>query len=264
MKLPWKISRDPFIRLSDLSRAAGSYTLPESDIRYAVTGDYADRARNHCACVCCVNLVLFFRALEEKSAPSPVRRMTREEREALKRSRAAYRDALFERIHERLGNGPVFSIRREALRLLEENGFEAGILRIRPSDREGMIRALDRGIPLALLLRISPFNWHWILAVGYRHYENYDAIDIPFTDAIPIDYNGKMGVPKTFLDKYCPEQFEIIGIAEGDSGKELGLKPYPRELKKLNKSLRDGQLYYIDENGIPQKPYARIIIRKKQ
>ena len=99
---------------------------------------------------------------------------------------------------------------------------------------------------------------------GYRHYENYDAIDIPFTDAIPIDYDGKMGVPKTFLDKYCPEQFEIIGIAEGDSGKELGLKPYPRELKKLNNSLRDGQLYYIDENGIPQKPYARIIIRKKQ
>lgn len=99
---------------------------------------------------------------------------------------------------------------------------------------------------------------------GYVHYENYDAIEVPYVDAIPDDYNGYMGVPQTFLDKYCPEQFEIIGIAEGDSGKELGLKPYPRELKKLNKSLRDGQLYYIDENGIPQKPYARIIIRKKQ
>lgn len=99
---------------------------------------------------------------------------------------------------------------------------------------------------------------------GYKHYENYEAIDIPFTDAIPNDYDGKMGVPSSFLDKYCPEQFEIIGIAEGDSGRELGLKPYPRELKKLNNSLRDGQLYYLDENGIPQKPYARIIIRKKQ
>ena len=76
MKLPWKVSRDPFIRLSDLSRAAGSYTLPESDIRYAVTGDYADRARNHCACVCCVNLVLFFRALEERKSPAPAGRMT--------------------------------------------------------------------------------------------------------------------------------------------------------------------------------------------
>ena len=99
---------------------------------------------------------------------------------------------------------------------------------------------------------------------GYIHYENYDAIDVPYTDAIPIDYEGIMGVPLTFLDKYCPEQFEIIGQTQGDSGKELGLKPYPRELKKLNPSLRDGQLYYIDENGIPQKPYARILIRKKQ
>lgn len=98
----------------------------------------------------------------------------------------------------------------------------------------------------------------------YYHYENYDAIDVPYTDSIPSDYEGAMGVPITFLGKYCPEQFEIIGIAEGDSGKELGLKPYPRELKKLNKSLRDGQLYYIDENRIPQKPYARILICKKQ
>lgn len=97
----------------------------------------------------------------------------------------------------------------------------------------------------------------------YIHYENYDAIEIPYTDAIPSDYEGAMGVPLTFLDKYCPEQFEIIGQTQGDSGKELGLKPYPRELKKLNPSLRDGQLYYIDENGIPQKPYARLLIRKK-
>lgn len=98
----------------------------------------------------------------------------------------------------------------------------------------------------------------------YIHYENYDAIEIPHSDAIPSDYDGKMGVPLTFLDKYCPEQFEIIGQTQGDSGKELGLRPFPRELKKLNSSLRDGQLYYIDDNGIPQKPYARILIRKKQ
>ena len=97
----------------------------------------------------------------------------------------------------------------------------------------------------------------------YFHYENYDAIEVPYSDAIPVDYDRMMGVPVSFLNKYCPEQFEIIGIAEGDSGKELGLKPYPRELKKLNKSLRDGQLYYM-KDGIPQKPYARILIRKKQ
>ena len=97
----------------------------------------------------------------------------------------------------------------------------------------------------------------------YIHYENYDAIEIPYTDAIPSDHEGIMGVPISFLDKYCPEQFEIIGQTQGDSGKELGLKPFPRELKKLNPSLRDGQLYYM-EDGIPQKPYARILIRKKQ
>ena len=99
--------------------------------------------------------------------------------------------------------------------------------------------------------------------VNYIHYENYNAIEVPFTDAIPEDYEGAMGVPKSFLDKYCPEQFEIIGIAEGDSGKELGLKPFPPELKKLNPSLRQGQLYYM-EDGYPVKPYARILIRKKQ
>lgn len=102
-----------------------------------------------------------------------------------------------------------------------------------------------------------------IKSIGYVHYENFDAIDVPYSDAIPIDYEGIMGVPITFIDKYCPEQFEIVGQTQGDSGKELGLAPYPRELKALNKSLRDGQLYYIDANGIPQKPYARILIRKR-
>ena len=98
---------------------------------------------------------------------------------------------------------------------------------------------------------------------GYIHYENYDAIDVPYADAIPADYEGVMGVPLTFLDRYCPEQFEIIGHPHGDYGLELGLKPYPRELKKLNKGLRDGDLYYMKE-GVPELPYRRILIRKKQ
>lgn len=46
----------------------------------------------------------------------------------------------------------------------------------------------------------------------YKKYDNYDAIDVPFTDSIPSDYKGIMGVPITFLDKFNPEQFEIIGI----------------------------------------------------
>ena len=54
-----------------------------------------------------------------------------------------------------------------------------------------------------------------IKGVGYKKYDNYDAIDIPYSDAIPSDYNGYMGVPLTFMDKYCPEQFEIVGPAMG-------------------------------------------------
>ena len=50
-----------------------------------------------------------------------------------------------------------------------------------------------------------------VKGVGFQHYDNYDAIEVPATDAIPSDYNGVMGVPITFLDKYCPEQFEILG-----------------------------------------------------
>ena len=99
---------------------------------------------------------------------------------------------------------------------------------------------------------------------GYIKYANYDAIDIPYTDSIPSDYDGTMGVPLTFLDKYCPEQFVIIGHPHGDYGLELGLTPFPRELKALNKGLRDGDLYYLDENGKPELPYRRILIRKKQ
>ncbi len=55
---------------------------------------------------------------------------------------------------------------------------------------------------------------------GFQRYDNYDAIEVPATDAIPKDFGGVMGVPITFLDKYCPEQFEIVGCtyAYGDFG----------------------------------------------
>lgn len=57
-------------------------------------------------------------------------------------------------------------------------------------------------------------------------------------------------------------QFEIIGNAHGDSGVALGLIPYPRELRKLNKGMRDGDVYYM-KDGMPIIPFSRIIIRKK-
>jgi len=62
-----------------------------------------------------------------------------------------------------------------------------------------------------------------IKSEGYKKYDNYDAIEVPFVDAIPSDYNGDIGVPITFLGKYCPEQFKIIKFRKGDDGKDLSI-----------------------------------------
>lgn len=53
-----------------------------------------------------------------------------------------------------------------------------------------------------------------IRGIGYKKYDNYSALEVPFTDAIPSDYKGVMGVPISFLDKYNPDQFEILGASE--------------------------------------------------
>ncbi len=83
----------------------------------------------------------------------------------------------------------------------------------------------------------------------YPHYDNYDAIEIPFTACIPSDYDGIMGVPITFMDKYNPEQFEIIGLIAGNI---RGLAGIP---SKVNK---DGP--YI--NG--KLNYGRILVKFKE
>ena len=59
---------------------------------------------------------------------------------------------------------------------------------------------------------------------AYPRYDNYDAIEVPYVDVIPSDYDGVMGVPNTFLDRYCPEQFEILDASESEgSGFSNGL-----------------------------------------
>ena len=76
-----------------------------------------------------------------------------------------------------------------------------------------------------------------IRGVGYLKYDNYDAIEVPFTDAIPSDYTGVMGVPITFLDKYCPDQFEILRFRKGNDDKDLSINgtcPYFRILIRHN------------------------------
>jgi hypothetical protein len=68
--------------------------------------------------------------------------------------------------------------------------------------------------------------------IGYVKYENYDAIEVPFTDSIPSDYSGMMGVPISFLGKYNPDQFEIVRFRHGSDEKDLrlpdGTTPYFR------------------------------------
>lgn len=97
---------------------------------------------------------------------------------------------------------------------------------------------------------------------GYLHYENYDAIDVPYTDAIPEDYEGVMGVPISFLDRYCPEQFEILGIT--DRGNEYGIKTkeFTPEDSPIYGDLNRRGAIMID--GVLKSTYARILIRKKQ
>lgn len=98
----------------------------------------------------------------------------------------------------------------------------------------------------------------------YPTYDNYDAIEVGRVSDIPIDYYGKMGVPITFLDKYNPSQFEIVGFGAGDLGVEAGVRPYNREYKKLSSALRDGiPFVYEKETNTVKVPYARIIIRRK-
>ncbi len=66
-------------------------------------------------------------------------------------------------------------------------------------------------LPLMTMEENIKFSKHKeIRERGYQQYDNYEAIEVPFTDAIPYDYKDVMGVPISFLDKYCPEQFEIV------------------------------------------------------
>jgi hypothetical protein len=71
-------------------------------------------------------------------------------------------------------------------------------------------------LPLMTMSDNLKFSRHKNLNTeGYQTYDNYDAIDVPYTDAIPSDYDGVMGVPISFLDKFSPEQFEIVGSNRG-------------------------------------------------
>ncbi|MBQ7739979.1 MAG: hypothetical protein IJT65_01915 [Eubacterium sp.] len=88
----------------------------------------------------------------------------------------------------------------------------------------------------------------------YNHYDNIDGIDVPYVDAIPSDYDGLMGVPAaSFLEKWCPEQFEIVGLGSGNLAKELGVQ----------KNYRGRTDISYTENGVHKCPFGRYLIRRR-
>ena len=140
------------------------------------------------------------------------------------------------------------------------------------------------------MIRVSGVNWFTNLEIPKRHdeldlirlyspeeypqYDNYDAINVDKTSDIPCNYPGAMGVPITFLDKYNPEQFEIITLGIGE-GNFTPTKKYQKfrnpETKEFISDKRDFLLYvrkpngkYLTSEGYRlDKVYARIIIRNK-
>ena len=97
----------------------------------------------------------------------------------------------------------------------------------------------------------------------YKKYDNYDAIEVSYVDAIPSDYNGIMGVPVSFLTKYCPEQFEIVGIAKrGVGDPALKTKVYTKE-DYPNYSDLNAAPVIKREGQAPYNTYIRILIRHK-
>lgn len=95
----------------------------------------------------------------------------------------------------------------------------------------------------------------------YPRYDNYDAIEVPFTECIPSDYDGVMGVPITFMDKYCPEQFEIVWQASGNA---YANAPHEvMEALKFDPTVKyGGGLGTAVANG--KAKYSRILIRPKK
>lgn len=112
-----------------------------------------------------------------------------------------------------------------------------------------------RALPLMTMADNLRFSRHKEIKgkEAYDRYDNYDAVEVPFTDAIPSDYDGVMGVPISFLDKYSPEQFEILG---SDYDVKEGLLP------ELVKSEWKGKVDRGYING--QRMYSRLLVKHKK
>ena len=122
------------------------------------------------------------------------------------------------------------------------------------------------------MIRVSGVTWFTNLEIKKRHediilykqynpeeyptYINCDAIEVRKTSDIPMDYDGKMGVPITFLDKYNPEQFEILGKSSDIADMT--------EIRKMDNVQGGGPRFYVLKKGVPTRMYERILIRRKK
>ena len=114
----------------------------------------------------------------------------------------------------------------------------------------------------------------------YPAYDNYDAIEVSKAVDIPTDWHGVMGVPITFLGKYNPDQFEIVGIAKAPLGKPNRVYPQQTQVsangsRSLVTKLNDGpalkldgppaaKTYYEVDGASYIQLYARVLIRRKE
>lgn len=113
-----------------------------------------------------------------------------------------------------------------------------------------------QSIPLMTLKENQKFNKKIQKSeTAYQEYDNYDAIEVPFTNAIPSDYDGVMGVPISFLDKYSPEQFEIIDMCSSAGGSTMG----EVKLNENGLNIKDKRPLINGKNT-----FARIIIKHKK
>ena len=105
----------------------------------------------------------------------------------------------------------------------------------------------------------------------YPKYVTYDAIDVGKVSEIPEDYYGDLGVPKTFMQDYNPDQFEIIGYEREDENIKIGIRrmgeqfieDYRRQGGRGHYTSNMRMLCYYDKNGKAKIPFSRIIIRRK-
>ncbi len=107
-----------------------------------------------------------------------------------------------------------------------------------------------------------------VKGIGYYTYDNYNAIEVPFADSIPSDFDGIMGVPISFLDKYCPEQFEIIALSRYlKDGRGMSKEFVDIYYQQGNKGqIHEGHpdLCYYDNAGNAKVPYMRVLISVNQ